>query len=57
MPDGWRYRTNWRGKVILQRRYRTLAGPPMYWEMKWYDAQVKDLFDFYEDLQKNERPN
>lgn len=52
MPDGWRYRTNWRGKVILQRRYRTLADPPMYWEMKWRDADVKDLFDFYEDLQK-----
>jgi hypothetical protein len=57
MPDGWRYRTNWRGKVILQRRYRTLDDYPMFWKMKWYDAQVEDLFDFYEDLQKNERPN
>lgn len=52
MPDGWRYRTNWRGQLILQRRYRTLSDWPMYWEMKWYDAKVEDLFDFYEDLKK-----
>jgi hypothetical protein len=50
--DNWRFRTNWRGKLILQRRVRELApvGPSLEWVSKWRDATAKDLAGYYRDL-------
>ena len=53
---GWRFRTNWRGKLILQRRIRTMRmiGPsadPCY---EWRDATTEDLGHYYSQLHKVE---
>jgi hypothetical protein len=50
LPDDWRFRTNWRGKLILQRRVRTLipVGPRCDWVLKWRDADVEDLRVLFE---------
>ena len=43
LPDGWRFRVNWRGKLILQRRFRFFSWHPMDWVIRWRDADVEDL--------------
>lgn len=45
LPDDWRFRATWDGKLILQRRVRTLVpiGPSCDWASKWRDATVEDL--------------
>lgn len=43
LPDDWRFRATWTGKLILQRRYRTLGYMPGDWVFKWRDATVEDL--------------
>jgi hypothetical protein len=45
----WRLRTNWRGKLILQRRVRTFSmfGPSGEWVLVWRDASTEDLLDYY----------
>jgi hypothetical protein len=43
LPSGWRFRTNWRGQMILQRRHRELGGYPGDWILVWRDATVEDL--------------
>ncbi len=45
LPDDWRFRATWNGKLILQRRVRTLVpiGPSCDWASKWRDAIVEDL--------------
>lgn len=41
----WRFRTNWRGKLILQRRvHQTLYAEAYY---VWRDATAGDLADYY----------
>lgn len=48
-PPGFRYRTNWRGKLILQRMDEdTITGPHGYntYEASWRDATVSDLTQF-----------
>lgn len=52
LPDGWRFRTNWRGKVILQRRYRVPGCMIGVWEIEWCDARVQDLQVFFEEVGK-----
>lgn len=48
MTNKWRFRVNWRGKVILQRLHKMRTGQYMdWWEYKWYDATSTDLADFY----------
>lgn len=50
MTDNWRFRVNWRGKLILQRRRMMLAYLATSWkEYRWYDANVTDLADFYRE--------
>jgi hypothetical protein len=49
LPDKWRFRTNWRGKVILQRRFRVPASFPGGWDVIWLDACVQDLKVFFEE--------
>lgn len=49
LPDNWRFRTNWRGKVVLQRRFRELGGYPGDWVLVWRDARVEDLKVFFEE--------
>ena len=48
----YRFRTNWRGKLILQRlnTYRDQWGGP---EQLWEDADAGDLKDYYEALYKH----
>lgn len=43
----YRFRTNWRGKLILQRRYyyRNSWGDRCHY---WCDAKTEDLRDYYE---------
>lgn len=45
----WRFRTNWRGKLILQRKVKELEflGPSVDFVWKWRDANTEDLGDFY----------
>lgn len=47
----YQFRTNWRGKLILQRlvKYRDQFGGPDY---QWEDATVTDLKDYYAELCK-----
>lgn len=45
----YQFRTNWRGKLILQRLY-TWRGPYGDPECEWRDAQTSDLKNYYEQL-------
>jgi hypothetical protein len=51
----YRFRTNWRGKLILQRLY-TWRGPYGDPECEWCDATVQDLKDYYAELCKLQTP-
>jgi hypothetical protein len=48
MTDNWRFRVNWRGKLILQRR-RKFRHSMDWWEFIWRDANVTDLAEFYRE--------
>lgn len=55
----YQFRTNWRGKLILQRQLfaRDLWGDRYYY---WCDAATQDLQDYYQQLHEpktNLRPN
>ncbi len=45
----YQFRTNWRGKLILQRQLYTRSswGDKYYY---WRDATTQDLKDYYEQL-------
>lgn len=46
----WRFRTNWRGKLILQRRVENVSfdfSPSGYY---WRDASSTDLLDYAKDI-------
>lgn len=47
----YRFRTNWRGRLILQRlnTYRNRWGDP---DRLWEDADAGDLQDYYKQLYK-----
>lgn len=47
----WRYRVNWRRKLILQRRVKVMRplGPSVDWVFVWRDATVGDLGAYYRD--------
>lgn len=47
----YQFRTNWRGKLILQRlvKYRDQFGGP---DFEWEDATTQDLKDYYAELCK-----
>ena len=47
----YRFRSNWRGKLILQRlvKYRDQFGGP---DFQWCDADAGDLKDYYQQLCK-----
>jgi hypothetical protein len=47
--NNYQFRTNWRGKLILQRqRYsRDKWGDKQYY---WADATISDLKDYYQQL-------
>lgn len=51
----YQFRTNWRGKLILQRLY-TWRGPLGDPECEWRDATTEDLKDYYEQLCKVQAP-
>lgn len=42
----WRFRTNWRGKLILQRSYRAYGGFGDFY-IAWMDATTEDLGEYY----------
>jgi hypothetical protein len=42
LPSGWRFRTNWRGQMILQRQER-VWGMHRDWALVWRDAVIQDL--------------
>lgn len=52
MLNDWRFRTNWRGVLILQRRVKTFAcfGPIADRVFQWRDATTEDLAAYYEAL-------
>lgn len=50
--SNWRFRTNWRGKLILQREYRVPSIAPGVWDSVWKDATAEDMGDYYRDLYK-----
>jgi hypothetical protein len=41
LPSGWRFRTNWRGQLVLQRQERVWMGRD--WSLLWRDAVIQDL--------------
>ena len=45
----WQFRTNWRGKLILQRQFqsRDQWGDKYYY---WSDADTTDLKDYYNEI-------
>lgn len=45
----FQFRTNWRGKLILQRLH-TWRGPYGDPECEWRDATVSDLKTYYQQL-------
>jgi hypothetical protein len=49
--NNYRFRSNWRGKLILQRliKYRDQWGGP---DFEWCDADAGDLKDYYAELCK-----
>ena len=47
----YRYRTNWRGKLILQVIYLHDAYAPEPYKYRWRDATVEDI-----TRRENERP-
>lgn len=51
----YRFRTNWRGQLVLQANYVhfTKRGDREYF---WQDATVNDLKDYYEQLHKIQAP-
>lgn len=50
MADRWRFRTNWRGKLILQKRI-TIHNIYILGETyKWIDATAGDLLVFAKEL-------
>lgn len=50
----WRFRTTWRGLLILQRQVSDVAvfGNSVERVLKWRDATSKDLAEYYRDLQE-----
>jgi hypothetical protein len=57
--NNYQFRTNWRGKLILQRQWysRDKWGDKQYY---WTDATVSDLKEYYQQLYEpktNLRPN
>ena len=50
LPEGWRFRANWRGKLILQRRFRVMVEFPGYWDFVWHDASVEDLRVLFKEI-------
>jgi len=48
MPDNFRFRINWRRKLILQRRERRLTGDAWggWYVYSWRDADAEDLAEF-----------
>lgn len=55
MPNNWRFRTNLRGRLILQRQVPALV---LGWDLKptdnklWADAGEEDLPEFYAALKE-----
>lgn len=47
LPEGWRFRSNWRGKLILQRRYEHYFAADgsghSFSEPRWRDATISDF--------------
>jgi hypothetical protein len=43
LPQGWRFRVTWLGKVVLQRGHRVPALGPGSFYIKWEDATSTDL--------------
>ena len=49
--NNYQFRTNWRGKLILQRRYTASDRWGDRYQF-WRDATTTDLKDYYEQLYK-----
>jgi hypothetical protein len=47
--NNYQFRTNWRGKLILQRQrsFRDKWGDKQYY---WTDATISDLKDYYQQI-------
>ena len=53
--NNYQFRTNWRGKLILQRRYTARDRWGDRYQF-WRDATTTDLKDYYEQLCKVQAP-
>lgn len=47
LPDGYRFRVTWTGKVVLQKRIRLPSTPYGDFENQYVDAKSTDLDKFY----------
>jgi hypothetical protein len=43
LPENWRFRSNWFGQLVLQRRFRVPGHLPGCFAFEWMDAEVEDL--------------
>lgn len=60
LPSGFRYRTNWRGRLILQVSYEHHFGPDSsgygHSETRWRDARIEDLAPYLNLKVHQEQP-
>ncbi|VTU32016.1 hypothetical protein H4CHR_02925 [Variovorax sp. PBS-H4] len=58
MPKGWRFRTGWRGALVLQRRFEWVDY--YYYSpgtcSDWRDATTEDLVDFIKENAHEQLP-
>ncbi len=52
----YQFRTNWRGKLVLQYRDKYYSLRTHGYEYYWRDADTTDLKDYYEQLCKIQKP-
>jgi len=59
VPEGFRFRAGWFGRLVLQRRdewHDPHRGGPDGKCVQWRDATPKDLTDFFQQQPKKETP-
>lgn len=50
--NSWRFRTNWQGKLVLQRQVKYYNIRMYMHDYYWRDAKTQDLQDYYNEHQQ-----
>ena len=54
--NSWRFRTNWQGKLVLQRQVKYYNIRMYMHDYYWRDAKTEDLQDYYNEHQQQNTP-